>query len=58
MNNNLVIGKRVTIGAMFNSVAATFAYFFPEYAPAIVSVAVPITFITQLAVAHYLGVTT
>jgi hypothetical protein len=56
--NNIVIGKRVTVGAAINSTAAVFSHFFPEHAPAIVSIAVPVTFITQILIAKYGGITT
>ena len=54
----IVIGKRVTIGATIGSTAAVFAHFFPEQAPAIISAAVPVTFLIQLAIVRYFGVTT
>ena len=54
----VVIGKRVTVGAAINGVGAVFAHIYPEHAPAIISACVPITFIVQVAIAHYHGVTT
>lgn len=55
--NRVVIGKRVTIGAAINSVAAIFAHFYPEHSTAIISAAVPLTFAVQVFVAHYFGIT-
>ena len=54
----MIIGKRVTVGAAINSIAAVFAHFYPQHAPAIVSVAVPVTFIAQVLIAKYGGITT
>lgn len=55
---NIIVGKRVTIGAAIGSVAATLAHLFPTQAPAIISAAVPVTFLVQLIVVRYFGVTT
>lgn len=56
-DKEVLVGKRVTIGAAINSTAAALAHFYPDHAPAIISVAVPITFIVQVLVARYWGVT-
>jgi len=56
--NNIVIGKRVTIGAAINSTAAVLAALFPEKASAIVAAAVPVTFLAQVLIAKYFGITT
>ena len=55
--NNLIVGKRVTIGATITSTCAMLAFIFPDYAPAIVAAAVPITFIIQVFVANRYGIT-
>jgi hypothetical protein len=55
--NNVVIGKRVTIGAAITSTAAVLVEIFPEHGSAIVSAAVPITFIVQMLIVKYFGVT-
>lgn len=55
--NNIVIGKRVKVGAAITSTAGVIANFFPEQAGSIIMAAVPITFIVQVAIAKYLGVT-
>ena len=55
--SNLIIGKRVTIGAAITSVCAMLAFIFPEKAPAIVAAAVPVTFAIQVIVANRFGVT-
>lgn len=54
----VVIGKRVTIGGAIGSIATGFSYIFPEQAPAIIAFAFPVTFIIQIIVANYWGVTT
>jgi hypothetical protein len=53
----IIIGKRITAGAAINSIAAVFAHIFPDHAPAIISGAVPITFLTQMWVVKKFGVT-
>ena len=45
--NNIIIGKRTTVGAAITSLAGVFAHFFPEDAAAIIGLAVPLTFIIQ-----------
>jgi hypothetical protein len=54
----IIIGKRITLGACISSFTAIFAHIFPEQAPAIIASAVPITFIAQIIVVHWFGVTT
>ncbi len=56
--NNIIIGKRTTVGAAITSLAGVFAHFFPEDAAAIIGLAVPLTFITQIVIAKVWGVTT
>ena len=56
--NEIVIGKRVQLGAAITSTAVAIADFYPEYATAIVSAAIPITFTAQVAWAHFRGITT
>ena len=55
--NNIIIGKRIPIGTAITGVAALFAVIFPEYAPAILAAAVPLTFMVQVFVVNYFGVT-
>lgn len=54
----IVIGKRVSVGAVITSIAAIFAHFDPENAAAYVAAAVPITFAAQVIIANWIGVTT
>lgn len=54
----VVIGKRVTIGAAVGSIATVLADLFPEYATAIVGGATAVTFFAQLLIANYMGITT
>ena len=56
--NKIVIGKRVQVGAVLTSVAGILSHFWPEHAPAFIAAAVPITFIAQVLIAKYGGVTT
>ena len=55
--NNLIIGKRVTIGESITSVCAMLAFIYPDYAPAIIAAAAPVTFIIQVFVANRYGIT-
>ena len=54
----VIIGKRVTIGAAVGSIATVLAELFPEFATAIIGGATAVTFVVQLLVAHKLGITT
>ena len=56
--NGIVIGKRISIGALITSIAGVFAHFWPEHAAAFIGMAVPITFGVQVWVANRFGVTT
>ena len=56
--NNIVVGKRVQVGAAITSVCAVFAHFYPEHAAAFVGAAVPVTFVAQVLIAKVKGVTT
>ena len=54
---NVIIGKRITAGAAINSIGAVFAHIYPDYAPAIISACVPITFVVQIILVNKYGVT-
>jgi len=54
----IVVGKRVLLGAMVGSVATTFAALFPDYAVAIMGSVTAVTFFLQIAVAHFANITT
>ena len=54
----ILIGKRVSVGAAIGGIAAVFGSLFPDYAPAILSGVVPVTFITQLLIARFGSITT
>ena len=56
--NNIIIGKRVKVGAAILSVCSIFAHFYPEHAAAFVAAAVPVTFVVQVLIAKFKGVTT
>jgi hypothetical protein len=57
MMENVVIGKRVQIGAVFTSLAGLLTHFYPEHGAAFIAAAVPLTFIAQIAWARKFGVT-
>jgi hypothetical protein len=54
---SVIVGKRITVGAAINSVASICAFIFPDYAPAIVAAAVPLTFLVQVVIVNKYGVT-
>jgi hypothetical protein len=54
----IVIGKRVSVGAAIGGIASVFGALFPEHAPAILYTVVPITFFIQILIAQFAGVTT
>lgn len=54
----IVIGKRVAIGAMVGSVATVFANIYPEHAPAIIGSVTAVTFFLQVAISHFTSITT
>lgn len=56
--NNVVIGKRVTVGAAVKGLLAAVAYYWPEHATPIIALAIPLTFALQVYVAHKWGITT
>jgi hypothetical protein len=55
---NIVVGKRVALGAMVGSVATVFGNVYPEQAPAILGSVTASTFFLQLAIAKYMTITT
>ena len=55
--NNIIIGKRIHVGSVILSIATIFSFILPEYAPAIIASAVPLTFIAQAVVVNCFGVT-
>ena len=57
-NTQIIIGKRITIGAAIAGVSEAIQYIFPEYAPAIGSLTIPVIFTVQILVAHKFGITT
>ena len=54
----VVIGKRVTVGAMASSVATVLASLYPDYAVAIVGSVGAVTFFLQIAIGHFANITT
>ena len=55
--NNMIIGKRVKVGAAITSTAGVLAHFWPEHGAAFIGAAVPITFMVQTWIAKKFGVT-
>jgi hypothetical protein len=55
--NVVVIGKRVTIGAAVGAIATIFANIYPEHAGSFVASATVVTFIVQIIVANWIGIT-
>jgi len=55
--DNMIIGKRVKIGAAITSTAGVLAHFWPEHGAAFIGAAVPITFMVQTWIAKKFGVT-
>jgi hypothetical protein len=53
----IIIGKRVTIGAAVTSITTVFANIYPEHAATIVGSAGFVTFVAQVLVANWIGVT-
>ena len=56
-DTNVLIGKRVTIGAAISSVIAVLVYYFPDHAVPMVAAGVPITFAVQVWMAHNFQIT-
>lgn len=56
--SNVVIGKRVTIGAAITSTAAALGGIWPDYAVVFTALSVPVTFGVQIWLAHKYGITT
>jgi len=57
-DTQVIVGKRVTLGAMVNSVAVVMAAFYPLYAVHIMGSAVAVTFALQVIVGHFASNTT
>ncbi len=55
--NNVIVGKRVPIGAAINSVGVIFAAFYPENAIQIMAGIIPLTFTIQVMIVNYWGIT-
>ena len=55
--NNIVVGKRVQVGAALTSTALVLGRFWPEYLEMFVAGAVPVTFVVQLIIVRYFGIT-
>lgn len=53
----IIVGKRVTVGAAIMGIASGLAHLYPDYAPAIISWATPVVFVTQILIARYGGIT-
>ena len=57
-DQTVIVGKRVTVGAVFGSVASILSQVWPEHASIFIESATVVTFFTQVAISHFMGVTT
>jgi len=55
--NTIIIGKRIPLGAAIGALATVFANLYPEHAASIVASATVVTFVAQIVVVNWLGVT-
>lgn len=55
---NIVVGKRVTLGAAINSIVLIIGIYFPQHQQALLAAAIPLTFLSQLFIANKIGITT
>jgi hypothetical protein len=53
----MIVGKRITLGAAITSTGTALAFYYPDHAPAIMAMTVPITAIVQLIAVNKYGVT-
>lgn len=53
----IIIGKRVTIGAAIGGLGSAVAAIWPQYSQAILALVTPITFVVQVIIANRYGVT-
>lgn len=56
--SQFVVGKRVTVGAAVKGALAAYAAYKPEHASVAIAIAIPITFVAQVLIARYGGITT
>ena len=54
---NIIIGKRIPVGSFIGGIATILAFIFPDYAPAIIAGAVPLTAVIQVIIVNKYGVT-
>ena len=57
IGENIIVGKRITLGAAILGISEGLQAFFPEHAAAIGSFAIPVIFLAQLFVVNRYGVT-
>ena len=55
--DGVIVGKRVKVGAAITSMALVFGKFWPEYLDVFVAAGIPTTFVVQLIIVKYWGVT-
>lgn len=53
----IIIGKRITVGAAILAVSEALQFFYPEQAPAIGQLAIPVIFIVQTILVNRFGIT-
>jgi hypothetical protein len=54
---DIVIGKRVPLGAVVTALGTILASFYPDHAVAIMAASIPLTFFLQVIVVNFFGVT-
>lgn len=54
----IIVGKRVTIGAAINGILAAVAHYRPDDAAALLALSVPLTFVIQVVIGNTLTITT
>lgn len=54
---NIVIGKRVTLGVVINSIAVALVDYYPDHATAIMAASTFLIFIAQIIIVNRFGIT-
>ena len=54
----IVVGKRITVGAVFGSIAKIIASLYPDYAVVAYEASLVVTFVVQMALANFFSNTT
>ncbi len=57
-DNEIIVGKRIAVGAVLGSIAKIFATLYPENATIFYESGLVLTFIVQIILANYFSITT